>query len=208
MPGVTRNGHASDPPGESNVHTYCSPPSEYRATGSLAHEMLRITPHTLQLSVFCWVSTQPASRPPMPVLLVALHACRTLTPDIPRCFLANHHDSPLLYLPSYSHKWYAAGLLVVGCCYNLMTPSYDFPLSIFSNESSTHPSKSHLSYNHRSLAAQSPLRRNNSLLLIQFSRNDASVFFLLPLGKVRNKSPLAISGKISKPMPQRTRKYR
>ncbi|KAF8583318.1 hypothetical protein K439DRAFT_65209 [Ramaria rubella] len=203
MPGV--NSHASDPPGESNVHTYCSPPSEYRATGSLAHEMLRITPHTLQLSVFCWVSTQPASRPPMPVLLVALHACRTLTPDIPRCFLANHHDSPLLYLPSYSHNWHAAGLLVVGCCYNLMSPSYDFPLSTFSNENSTHPSKSHLSYNHRSLAAQSPLQRNNSLLLIQFSRNDVQSSFSFLFGRFGTNLLWLYLATFQKPMPQRTR---
>ncbi|KAF8585737.1 hypothetical protein K439DRAFT_1409758 [Ramaria rubella] len=141
-PGV--NGHASDPSGGSR---------------SLAHEILHITPHTLQSSVSRWVSTQSASGPPTPVLLVALHACGSLTPDILRCFLANHYDSPLLQSPNSSCNWYAAGLVVVGCCYNLMSPSSDFPLStLVSNENDTHSSKLYLSYNHRSLAAQSPLQ--------------------------------------------------
>lgn len=89
-------------------------------TGSLTHQMATITPQTLYSSVSHWMSDKLEPSEDTPVLFVALHACGTLTPDILRCFLANQKMSH----PGRSSRpsWYAAALVVVGCCYNLMSP--------------------------------------------------------------------------------------
>ncbi|KAF8494544.1 methyltransferase domain-containing protein [Gautieria morchelliformis] len=143
----------SDMPG--NLHTStpaaCGDPSSMSsvANGSLTHEMISITPQTLHSSVSRWISDQSTCQT-TPVMLVALHACGTLTPDILRCFLATQDPQK---------SWYAAALVVVGCCYNLMSPDSDFPLSEpVAKELKNEENKLHLSYNHRSLAAQSPLQ--------------------------------------------------
>jgi Methyltransferase domain len=91
-------------------------------TGSLTHQMTAITSQTLDSSVSRWISDTLTPSHATPVLFVALHACGTLTPDILRCFLANQkktHPSPGR---SSQSSWYAAALVVVGCCYNLMSP--------------------------------------------------------------------------------------
>lgn len=50
---------------------------------------------------------------PAPVLIVGLHACGTLTPDILRSSLT---------FPASPYNWVPAATVVVGCCYNLMEP--------------------------------------------------------------------------------------
>jgi len=126
------------------------------------HEMIHINPQTLDDSVKRWISalssTPPISESPTPVVLVALHACGTLTPDVLRCFLSCHNRTSSSQSQN-GQSWYPAGLMVVGCCYNLMSPSSDFPLSSTVSEENVHEGrKLVLSYNHRSLAAQSPLQ--------------------------------------------------
>lgn len=92
-------------------------------TGTLTHEMIHINPQTLNSCVTRWISSMSSSSSvsssPTPVVLVALHACGTLTPDILRCFLSYCDHMPF----PQSRRWYPAGLAVVGCCYNLMSPS-------------------------------------------------------------------------------------
>jgi len=150
--------------------------------GSLTHELINITPQTLHSSVSRWIFDQSAPQP-TPVMFVALHACGTLTPDILRCFLANRHKAHPSQDRSSAPAWHAAALVVVGCCYNLMSPDLgmfilhyhsqeyfepvpvpltyitDFSMSeLVSKELEVHENKLFLTYNHRSLAAQSPLQ--------------------------------------------------
>jgi hypothetical protein len=84
--------------------------------GSLSYETLSINPLTLQNAIDKWVvqssSLEKGSEAP-PVLLVALHACGSLTLDILRTFLSQMRGG--------SSRWKPAGALVVGCCYNLLS---------------------------------------------------------------------------------------
>ena len=107
-----------------------------------------------------WVAD---SAQPVPVLLVALHACGSLTPDILRSFMSS--------VKTPRPSWYPIGVVAVGCCYNLMTPGgpslhtnyhpfthqhplkKDFPLSK-SNFSASNPLTLPISAYH--LAAQVP----------------------------------------------------
>ena len=149
------------------------------AIGSLTHEMAHINPQTLESAVSKWISSTCQSADiAIPVLFVALHACGTLTPDILRCFLQNSNSNGGTENDPAS-SWYASGLVVVGCCYNLMSPDTgtfgsldhkllviihifipfmkDFPLSsIVASEKAHRSPFLHFSYNHRSLAAQIP----------------------------------------------------
>ncbi|KAJ7043831.1 methyltransferase domain-containing protein [Mycena alexandri] len=91
--------------------------------GSITQKTIHITPTTLCESIEEWIgniSSQEAD--PAPVLLVALHACGSLTPDILRSFFIQRtasKDRPL---------WTPIAMIAVGCCYNLLAPQ-DFPLS-------------------------------------------------------------------------------
>ncbi|KAJ7134339.1 methyltransferase domain-containing protein [Mycena epipterygia] len=93
--------------------------------GSITQKTIHITPDTLCESIDEWIKNTSAPEDgPSRVLLVALHACGSLTPDILRTFFiqraaASKNDRPL---------WTPIGMIVVGCCYNLLAPQ-DFPLS-------------------------------------------------------------------------------
>ncbi|KAG6900390.1 hypothetical protein C0993_011378 [Termitomyces sp. T159_Od127] len=84
------------------------------ALTGITHRTVHLTPATLVSAIDAWV---PPCATPVPVLLVALHACGSLTPDLFRAVLS---------LPE-NHSWYPAAVVAVGCCYNLMHPA-DFPL--------------------------------------------------------------------------------
>ncbi|KAF8073658.1 methyltransferase domain-containing protein [Lyophyllum atratum] len=85
----------------------------------IAHRTIHITPSTLVSAIDDWIPTTSPSSIHTPVLLVALHACGSLTPDLFRAVLS---------VPS-THPWRPAAVVAVGCCYNLMQPPHDFPLS-------------------------------------------------------------------------------
>ncbi|KAJ7164712.1 methyltransferase domain-containing protein [Mycena crocata] len=97
--------------------------------GSITQKTIHITPATLCESIDEWISNTSSQAEietgPASVLLVALHACGSLTPDILRTFFiqrsASMKDRPL---------WKPIGMIAVGCCYNLLVPQ-DFPLSRF-----------------------------------------------------------------------------
>jgi len=129
--------------------------------GSVTHKTVLITSHNLESAISDWIanfisnthseSTQQ-DRGPVLVLFVALHACGTLTPDILRTFISQH--KALHSLRGSPHpepqKWLPASAAIVGCCYNLMSPDGDFPLS--ARYSHLPP----LSEPHLQLAAQVP----------------------------------------------------
>ncbi|OAX39881.1 hypothetical protein K503DRAFT_715594 [Rhizopogon vinicolor AM-OR11-026] len=117
--------------------------------GSLTHQTICINPYTLESAIHSWflsgetnqitrsmIGDMPvhgterhiSQAKPVPVMMVALHACGSLTPDVLRAFFSNRRR------PSASEVriWTAQAVVVVGCCYNLMVPEaalIDFPLS-------------------------------------------------------------------------------
>lgn len=97
------------------------------SNGSLTHRTVHIKPTTLEAAIEDWLlanvpDTFTSSRDPIPIMFVALHACGSLTVDVLRTFLSRHSKAE-------SGRWWEPhSLVVVGCCYNLITPS-DFPLS-------------------------------------------------------------------------------
>jgi hypothetical protein len=107
--------------------------------GSLTHQTICIDRHTLDSSIHDWLlsgeaiqiagsvkggflvnGTEPrtSQAKPTPVMMVALHACGSLTPDVLRAFLSNHRRPSV----SDTRIWTPQALVVVGCCYNLMVP--------------------------------------------------------------------------------------
>lgn len=88
--------------------------------GSITQKTIHITPTTLCESIDEWIgsisSQEEPEAEPAPVLLVALHACGSLTPDIFRTFFIQRDaskDRPL---------WTPIAMIAVGCCYNLLAP--------------------------------------------------------------------------------------
>ncbi|KAJ7242871.1 methyltransferase domain-containing protein [Mycena haematopus] len=94
--------------------------------GSITQKTIHITPTTLCESINEWIGSisrsEEVGADPAPVLLVALHACGSLTPDILRTFFIQRNVSKDRRL------WTPIGVIAVGCCYNLLAPQ-DFPLS-------------------------------------------------------------------------------
>ncbi|KAL1719681.1 methyltransferase domain-containing protein [Schizophyllum commune] len=94
---------------------------------SVMHQTIWITPSNLLETVDEWITGMRRSEDdPIPVFLVALHACGSLTPTILRTFVAARRRR-------YSWEgtiptWRPAGMVAVGCCYNLLQPE-DFPMS-------------------------------------------------------------------------------
>ncbi|KAF9235184.1 methyltransferase domain-containing protein [Melanogaster broomeanus] len=109
--------------------------------GSLIHRTVNISTGTLEKAISDWILTEspgikshedrsigasPTRSEHVPAMFVALHACGSLTVDVLRTFLSCRHrrsDSKVA-----EPGWRPHSLVVVGCCYNLMSPC-DFPLS-------------------------------------------------------------------------------
>ncbi|KAG6372805.1 hypothetical protein JVT61DRAFT_7212 [Boletus reticuloceps] len=110
-------------------------PDEVRK-GSLTHQTVHVFPRRLEDSVANWLSEHPdirrngepdlhhpPTRPePVPVLMVALHACGSLTVDVLRTFLLGRRPRTP-QATDENRAWRPHSLVVVGCCYNLMSPS-------------------------------------------------------------------------------------
>ncbi|KIY52182.1 hypothetical protein FISHEDRAFT_35749 [Fistulina hepatica ATCC 64428] len=92
--------------------------------GSITHKTVHITSQNLIQTVNEWIAedTDSDDAPNMPVLFVALHACGSLTPTILRSLLEARRKRRRL-------RWTPIGVIAVGCCYNLLSPEADFPLS-------------------------------------------------------------------------------
>lgn len=134
-----------------NSEPFQGPTDAQNREGTLLHQTIDVNPTSLQRSVTEWLISDSTTNP-IPIVCVALHACGSLTPDIFRFFVENSRIAP-------DRAWFAAGLTVAGCCYNLMSPDTDFPLSkLVVDANDELETKLYLSYNHRSLASQSPLQ--------------------------------------------------
>ena len=85
--------------------------------GSLTYKTIDITPSTLLSCVDDWagaLTNGESFRESIPIMIVALHACGSLTPDILRAsFSMLNSDVP--------RRWTLRSAVVVGCCYNLMS---------------------------------------------------------------------------------------
>ncbi|KAI6042619.1 methyltransferase domain-containing protein [Pisolithus marmoratus] len=95
--------------------------------GSLTHRTVHIQPTSLEAAIEDWLPTNTpdtfiSSPHPIPIMFVALHACGSLSVDVLRTFLSHHSAA------KSERRWEPHSLVVVGCCYNLISPS-DFPLS-------------------------------------------------------------------------------
>ncbi|KAF8839550.1 hypothetical protein BDN67DRAFT_1003590 [Paxillus ammoniavirescens] len=114
--------------------------------GSLTHRTVHISARTLEKSITDWLLAEspdiknrddnrsigaspnrPEVPEQVPVMFVALHACGSLTVDVLRTFLSFHHRTSSVS-DVVETEWQPHSLVVVGCCYNLMSPC-DFPLS-------------------------------------------------------------------------------
>ncbi|KAF9054264.1 methyltransferase domain-containing protein [Panaeolus papilionaceus] len=111
------------------------------------HKTILITTHNLLAIIDEWVLEKRNGKDrnlrPVPVLLIGLHACGSLTPDILRTYISSSRSR------DESSSWYPSAVVAVGCCYNLMR-SGDFPLS---KRFRSHPTLPIAAYH---LAAQVP----------------------------------------------------
>ncbi|CAE6523166.1 unnamed protein product [Rhizoctonia solani] len=137
--------------------------TDERDTSSLVppvtHRTLFITSDSLLHAVDEWIEDLDDPEIPRPVLVTGLHACGSLTPAVLRCFI------DLCARPNREtcgkRKWTPAALALVGCCYNLMRSSGDFPLSETITQTYPHVSLD-LTPNHLQLAAQCPAQWSRS----------------------------------------------
>lgn len=112
-----------------------------RTRGSLTHKTIHITPSTLDQAVTAWIKDTPDSEysddssstenlnTSIPVLVVGLHACGSLTPDIFRVFLSLHNSPQSTTTPPLINTWTPKAAVVVGCCYNMMNTEGTHPFS-------------------------------------------------------------------------------
>ncbi|KAL0960892.1 hypothetical protein HGRIS_005901 [Hohenbuehelia grisea] len=90
----------------------------------ITHRTLLVDPSSLRSAIDEWLSQLPKiPADNVPVVLVALHACGSLSPDILRAFLSLHAADK-----RRQSRWNISAVAVVGCCYNLLRPE-DCPLS-------------------------------------------------------------------------------
>ncbi|KAI0350340.1 hypothetical protein OH77DRAFT_1463847 [Trametes cingulata] len=144
--------HATD------LRAQCGDTKSKAHHGSLTYVTAKINADTLRQATRDWVGSRrlaiDSSSPgrsfddgcSTPVLLVALHACGSLTPDILRAFTAARKEE------MSSTCWKPQAAVIVGCCYNMLRPE-DFPLSRCMRSSR---STLTLTPNHLQLAAQVP----------------------------------------------------
>lgn len=89
----------------------------------ITHKTIHVSPEALYSTVDAWIAEGSTSESEgaleTPVLLVGLHACGSLTPDIIKILGQG---------PLEKAQWRIAGIVVVGCCYNLMNPGGVCPI--------------------------------------------------------------------------------
>lgn len=105
--------------------------NEKSRMGSLTYKTVDITQESLLISTDDWMSRsrsiplrQPSSveekeLATAPVLMVALHACGSLTLDICRALASRIKDKGPV---AGSETWRPRAAVIVGCCYNLLRP--------------------------------------------------------------------------------------
>lgn len=92
--------------------------------GTITHQTVHVDAYSLADVIDSWVSSlpEPKSSLPVPIILVALHACGSLTPDTLRAFIGakDRDGAARINGVSTGQSWYFAAAVVVGCCYNLL----------------------------------------------------------------------------------------
>ncbi|KAJ8463255.1 hypothetical protein ONZ45_g17646 [Pleurotus djamor] len=88
--------------------------------GSITHRTLHVNAASLMEVVNDWITGLPSHKDQheIPIVLVALHACGSLTPDTLRAFMEARRQR--LGANDASHGWQFVAAVVVGCCYNLL----------------------------------------------------------------------------------------
>jgi hypothetical protein len=83
----------------------------------ITHKTIHVTPEALYSTIDAWIAEEvprgSEGTLEIPVLLVGLHACGSLTPDIIKV---------LGQRPLGKTRWRITSMVLVGCCYNLMNP--------------------------------------------------------------------------------------
>lgn len=116
-------GHAS------NAREAAEPQAEpHEHRGSLTYRTLEIRSDSLLHSVDAWTeemrANQHSSGSPLPTLFVALHACGSLTPNLLRAFISRIHSHET------KENWSPRAAVIVGCCYNLLEPGGQCPITL------------------------------------------------------------------------------
>ncbi|KAG8698450.1 hypothetical protein FRC09_007229 [Ceratobasidium sp. 395] len=127
----------------------------------VTHRTLYITSDSLSRAIDEWVSALDLDldreEDAVDVLVTGLHACGSLTPAVLRCFV-----DLMQVRVDIKKTWRPSALALVGCCYNLMRDSNDFPLSQTTAIAATAHPPLKLTPNHLQLAAQCPAQWSHS----------------------------------------------
>ncbi|KAG8762500.1 hypothetical protein FRC12_009008 [Ceratobasidium sp. 428] len=138
-----------------------SNPEQAESQQAVTHRTLYITSDSLSRAIDEWVSALDLGldheEDAADVLVTGLHACGSLTPAVLRCFvdLMQARDG-------IKKTWRPSALALVGCCYNIMRDSNDFPLSQTTAIAATAHPPLKLTQNHLQLAAQCPAQWSRS----------------------------------------------
>ncbi|ESK88597.1 hypothetical protein Moror_3123 [Moniliophthora roreri MCA 2997] len=119
------DGHLTE---NANSYSQVSPSSRNTTTATttniydaqVTHRTLHITPESLIGAIDDWIRGDGEGEGEVPVMLVALHACGSLSIDALRAFTST--------TKAPSRNWYPSSVITIPCCYNLLRPT-DFPLS-------------------------------------------------------------------------------
>ncbi|KAL6300093.1 methyltransferase domain-containing protein [Sparassis latifolia] len=149
---------ASDPAASAASRPMCGKDLlTYKTTRITADSLLKVTDEWINDQVLgnsiphlhvCNLDETQSDQEPVPVFLVALHACGSLTPHILRAFLSSCRADDT------TRTWVSSAAVIVGCCYNMLDPK-DFPLSD-ALTSSSQTAQVVLTPSHLQLAAQVP----------------------------------------------------
>jgi hypothetical protein len=90
-------------------------PSPSSENPAITHRTIHISPEALVRAIDEWIPQTYAIGYPndAQVILVGLHACGSLTPNVIRAFSQSRFEKK---------GWKFVAVLVVGCCYNLLDP--------------------------------------------------------------------------------------
>lgn len=110
---------------KSNAIRSAQKASDIDGVHRITYKRLQVDGTNLVKSVDEWMEAREGDQEP--VLLMGLHTCGGLTPSIMRSFLSSCK-------PGSERRWYAAGMVVVGCCYHLMQArGMDVPILVSDN---------------------------------------------------------------------------
>lgn len=106
--------------------------------GSVTQATVFVDQDALPKAIDQWVKNQNPSASEVPVIIIGLHACGSLTPAVLRSFVALYQTQK--EEESSPRAWRCAGIALVGCCYNRIRGiEKDFPMSNFVATHSLHP---------------------------------------------------------------------